>query len=200
MTVEGTDSPADPAPEGPASARQLRPPVLSPFARLSLNALLMAAGTALLVWSLGHQGDADAIGRRVWSTTAGYVRGVAVIAVVDALLIGLALLVIGVPLVLPLMVLTFLGAFLPLVGAVLAGAVAALVALVTEGVLAAALVLVAITVIQQLEGTCSTRWWSAARSSSIRRPSWWCSPREVCSRASSAPLWRCPWSAGPLRT
>lgn len=101
---------------------------------------------------VGHQGDADAIGRRVWSTTAGYVRGVVVIAVVDALLIGLALLVIGVPLVLPLMVLTFLGAFLPLVGAVLAGAVAALVALVTEGVLAAGLVLVAIIVIQQLEG------------------------------------------------
>jgi predicted PurR-regulated permease PerM len=99
-----------------------------------------------------RQGDTDAIGRRAWGVLTGYLRGVAVIAVVDAVLIGIALLLIGVPLVLPLMVLTFFGAFLPLVGAVLAGAVAALVALVTEGVIAAVLVVVAITVIQQVEG------------------------------------------------
>lgn len=72
--------------------------------------------------------------------------------VVDAVLIAIALWVIGVPLVLALAVLTFLGAFVPLAGAVLAGAVAALVALVTEGALAAILVVVVITVIQQLEG------------------------------------------------
>lgn len=99
-----------------------------------------------------HRTDADAIGRRMWSTACGYVRGVAIIALVDAVLIGIALLVIGVPLVLPLAVLTFLGAFVPLAGAVLAGAVAALVALVTEGAVAALLVVVVITVIQQLEG------------------------------------------------
>ncbi len=101
---------------------------------------------------LAHRVDADAIGRRMWATACGYVRGVAIIALVDAILIAIALLVIGVPLVLPLAVLTFLGAFVPLAGAVLAGAVAALVALVTEGALAAILVVVVITVIQQLEG------------------------------------------------
>lgn len=101
---------------------------------------------------LAHRFDADAIGRRMWSTACGYVRGVAIIALVDAVLIGIALWLIGVPLVLPLAVLTFLGAFVPLAGAVLAGAVAALVALVTEGALAAILVVVVITVIQQLEG------------------------------------------------
>ena len=91
-------------------------------------------------------------GREVWNTTTAYVRGVAIIAVVDALLIGLALVIIGVPLVVPLMVLVFLGAFVPLIGAVLAGAVAALVALISDGVVAALLVVGAITVIQQLEG------------------------------------------------
>lgn len=101
---------------------------------------------------LAHRDDADAIGRRMWATACGYVRGVAVIALVDAVLIAIALVVIGVPLVLPLAVLTFLGAFVPLVGAVLAGAVAALVALVSEGAVAAILVVVVITVIQQLEG------------------------------------------------
>ncbi|HEV2776235.1 MAG TPA: AI-2E family transporter [Solirubrobacteraceae bacterium] len=93
-----------------------------------------------------------AAGRRAWEGLTGYVRGVAVSAVVDAALIGLALVLIGVPLVVPLMVLTFRGAFVPLVGALLAGAVAALVALVSGGVLDAALVVVAITAIQQIEG------------------------------------------------
>lgn len=99
-----------------------------------------------------HRADAEAIGERIWGVVSSYVRGVAVIALVDALLIGLALVLIGVPLVVPLMALTFLGAFVPLVGAVLAGAVAALVALVAIGPLAAILVVVAVTVIQQLEG------------------------------------------------
>ncbi|HWC27644.1 MAG TPA: AI-2E family transporter, partial [Solirubrobacteraceae bacterium] len=89
---------------------------------------------------------------RMWTVVSRYVRGVAVVALVDALLIGLALVIIGVPLVVPLMALTFLGAFIPLVGAVLAGAVAALVALVAEGPIAAVLVVLAITAIQQLEG------------------------------------------------
>ena len=99
-----------------------------------------------------HRPDADAIGRRMWSTACGYVRGVAIIALVDAVLVAIALWVIGVPLVLPLAMLTFLGAFVPLAGAILAGAIAALVALVTEGAIAAILVVVVITIIQQLEG------------------------------------------------
>lgn len=94
----------------------------------------------------------DGAGREVWEATAGYMRGVALIAVVDAVLIGIALALIGVPLVLPLMVLVFLGAFIPLVGAVASGAIAALVALISNGVIDAALVLAAIVAIQQIEG------------------------------------------------
>lgn len=91
-------------------------------------------------------------GREAWESATGYMRGVALIAVVDALLIGLALVLLGVPLVVPLMVVVFLGAFIPLVGAVLAGAIAALVALISEGPLTAALVVAAVTAIQQVEG------------------------------------------------
>lgn len=114
-------------------------------------------GRRIWAWSVTlfpvrHQADVDAIGRNIWGSVSGYMRGVAFIALVDAILIGMALAIIGVPLVVPLMVLTFLGAFLPLVGAVLAGAIAALVALVTEGVIAAILVVAAITAIQQIEG------------------------------------------------
>jgi putative heme transporter len=94
----------------------------------------------------------DGAGREVWEATSGYMRGVALIAVVDAVLIGIALAVIGVPLVVPLMVLVFLGAFIPLVGAVFSGAIAALVALISNGVVDAALVTAAIIAIQQIEG------------------------------------------------
>jgi predicted PurR-regulated permease PerM len=94
----------------------------------------------------------DGAGREVWTAIAGYMRGVALIAVVDAVLIGIALALIGVPLVVPLMVLVFLGAFIPLVGAVFSGAIAALVALISNGVVDAAFVVGAIVAIQQIEG------------------------------------------------
>jgi putative heme transporter len=67
-------------------------------------------------------------------------------------IIGLALALIGVPLVIPLATLVFLGAFIPMVGAWLSGAVAALVALIHGGVGDALLVVAAIVVIQQLKG------------------------------------------------
>lgn len=94
----------------------------------------------------------DGAGQEVWEATAGYMRGIALIAVVDAVLIGIALALIGVPLVVPLMVLVFFGAFIPLVGAVASGAIAALVALISNGVVDAALVVGAIVAIQQIEG------------------------------------------------
>lgn len=96
--------------------------------------------------------DTEEIGRRSWGVISAYVRGLGIVASFDALLIGLALVVIGVPLVVPLMVLTFFGAFIPLVGAIVAGSMAALVALVAVGPLAALLVLGAIVVVQQVEG------------------------------------------------
>lgn len=111
------------------------------------------------MWQFGlslvpqHRRDlVDGAGREAWAATAGYMRGVVLIAVVDAVLIGLALALIGVPLVVPLMVLVFFGAFIPLVGAFASGAVAALVALVSNGVIDAGLVIAAIIVIQQVEG------------------------------------------------
>jgi predicted PurR-regulated permease PerM len=95
---------------------------------------------------------ADEIGTRVYAALAGYVRGIALVGLVDAILIGLALLIIGVPLVVPIMVITFFAAFIPLIGAFVAGLVAVLVALVSGGLLDAALVLAAIVLVQQIEG------------------------------------------------
>jgi predicted PurR-regulated permease PerM len=109
-------------------------------------------GWAVSLAPARHRETMEGAGREVWSAISGYMRGVALIAVVDAVLIGIALALIGVPLVVPLMVVVFLGAFIPLVGAFVAGAVAVLVALISEGIVAAGLVAGAIFVIQQVEG------------------------------------------------
>ena len=92
------------------------------------------------------------VGSASWSTLGHYLRGVALVALFDGVTIGVALAILGVPLVLPLAVLTFFGAFFPLVGAFTAGFVAALVALVSEGPVTALIVVGVIVAIQQLEG------------------------------------------------
>lgn len=93
----------------------------------------------------------DVGGRAALGTLSSYLRGTALLGAVDAVLIGLALLLLGVPLAVPLAALVFLGGFIPLVGATLTGAVAVLVALVTAGPVTAGLVLLAVVVVQQLE-------------------------------------------------
>ena len=103
---------------------------------------------------IGHRGrrDADAVGARIYTALSGYVRGIALVGLVDAVMIGLALLIIGVPLVVPIMVITFFAAFVPLIGAFLAGLVAVLIALVSGGVVDALLVLAVVILVQQVEG------------------------------------------------
>lgn len=92
------------------------------------------------------------IGDKSVGVLGGYVRGTAIVALVDAVVIGIALVILGVPLALPLATIVFLGAFVPLIGATLAGIFAVLVALVANGPVTALLVLVAVIVVNQLEG------------------------------------------------
>lgn len=95
--------------------------------------------------------ELSAVSRRAWVTLSSYIRGLAIVALVDALGIGLGLAVIGVPLVLPLMVLTFIGGFFPVIGATVAGLVAVLVALVSGGPIDALLVGAVVVAVQQME-------------------------------------------------
>ena len=92
------------------------------------------------------------IGDRGWSTLTSYLGGLAVVALVDTALISLVLILVGVPLVLPLACLTYVGAFLPVIGAAIAGLISALVALVALGPLEAGIVALATFAIQQLDG------------------------------------------------
>jgi putative heme transporter len=91
-------------------------------------------------------------GEASWLTLVAYVRATVLVAFIDAVGIGLALLLLGVPLAFPLAALVFLGAFIPIVGATLSGAVAVLVALVGNGPVTALILLAAVIGVQQLEG------------------------------------------------
>lgn len=99
-----------------------------------------------------HQPTMRAAGSRIFYTLGGYLRGVAATGLVDATLIGIVLFVLNEPLLFPLVLLTFLGAFFPVVGAATAGFLAAAVALVNGGVTDMIIVIVAVLVVQQVEG------------------------------------------------
>lgn len=89
---------------------------------------------------------------RAWTTLGGFIRTQALVSFIDAVLIGIALVVVGQPLWVPLAVITFIGGFIPIVGAFVSGALAVLVTLVTNSPQDALIILVVIIVVQQLEG------------------------------------------------
>jgi predicted PurR-regulated permease PerM len=91
-------------------------------------------------------------GNSAVETLGGYVRGTAIIALVDSVFIGVAMLILQVPLAIPLAILVFIGAFIPLVGATATGIIAALVTLVTNGLTAAIVVAIVVIAVQQIEG------------------------------------------------
>ena len=90
--------------------------------------------------------------RSGWNTLIEFVKVQILVAFVDALGIGLGALFLGLPLVVPIAVAVFLGAFVPIVGGTVAAALAVLVALVYEGPLIALIMLIIVLAVQQLEG------------------------------------------------
>ena len=94
----------------------------------------------------------DRAGERAWSVLSGYIRGTALIAAIDATLIGIGLWILGVPLAFALAVIIFLGAFVPFVGATISGMIAVLVALADGGPWTALIALGIVLGVQFLEG------------------------------------------------
>ncbi|MFE3035459.1 AI-2E family transporter [Streptomyces canus] len=91
-------------------------------------------------------------GPRAWRTLTAYVRGTVLVALIDAVFIGIGIYFLDVPMAVPLAVFIFLFSFIPLVGAVASGALAVLVALVTQGVFTAVMTLAVVLAVQQIEG------------------------------------------------
>jgi putative heme transporter len=118
---------------------------------------ILRDGAAFWGWILRRFGpetrpEIDRAGRRAWMVLGGFVRGTALIAAIDALLIGIGLWLLGVPLAFALSVLVFMGAFVPFVGAFVSGLVAVLVAFADGGWEIGLAALAIIVGVQLLEG------------------------------------------------
>lgn len=98
------------------------------------------------------RGRVQGSGALAWDVLTSYVRATILIAAVDAVGIALIAWILGLPFVLPIGVLVFLGAFVPIVGATISGVAAIAVALVFEGPVSALLMLGGVLGVQQLEG------------------------------------------------
>lgn len=125
------------------------------FLTLALAFLFLKDGDEMWQWFVGKlgdgvRGDVDVAGRAAWDTLGTYVRGLTVVALFDAVGIGVGLLVLGVPLVLTLAALQFVASYIPTIGAFVAGGIAALVAFGTGGLATAAFVVVIAVVVQQI--------------------------------------------------
>jgi predicted PurR-regulated permease PerM len=121
------------------------------------SVFFMHSGERMWYWFEGQLPESaqpvwNRCGQAAWRTFAGYARGTIIIAGTNAILVGISLYVLGVPLALPLTVLEFFLSFIPLAGSPIAMAVATVVALAGRGVTAAIIVLVLIVVIGQIEG------------------------------------------------
>jgi predicted PurR-regulated permease PerM len=99
----------------------------------------------------------DGAGVAGWITLTSFIRVQIFVAFVDAVGIGLGAFIVGLffggmPLVIPIAAIVFLGAFIPVVGAIVTGFLAVFVALIFNGPLAAVLVLGVVLLVQQIEG------------------------------------------------
>ncbi|APC36330.1 AI-2E family transporter [Nocardiopsis dassonvillei] len=124
---------------------------------IALTVYFVHSGDQLMDWlvtllpsrsrpGMRHAGDV------AYGVMGRYVRGVAAVGFFDAVGIGIFLVfLIDINLAIPLIVLTFVGAFLPIIGAFVTGLLAALVAFVTEGWVIALVVVGAVLLVQQLE-------------------------------------------------
>ena len=124
---------------------------------LVLTFFFLKDGTRWVPWLAAQTGPraaphVTALSQRTWSTLSEFIKQQALVGFVDAFFIGIGLLVLGVPLVLPLAIITFFGAFVPIIGAFVAGFFAVIIALVDEGFTAALIVLGIVILVQQIEG------------------------------------------------
>ncbi len=90
-------------------------------------------------------------GARAWDAVTTFVRSQVLVAAIDGVGIGVGLWILGIPMALPIGVLTFILAFIPYIGAILAGAAAMLVGLSANGLEGMLGALVVTIIVQQLE-------------------------------------------------
>jgi predicted PurR-regulated permease PerM len=123
---------------------------------LFVTFFLLKDGERIWAWLIGFLGPdsrtrVHLAGSAAWQALVYYVRGTIAVAAIHAVVIGFSLWVLGVPLLVPLVILVFLAAFVPLVGILVAGALAVGVTLGTKGWIAAVVLVVIFILENQLE-------------------------------------------------
>lgn len=97
-------------------------------------------------------------GQSAWHTLTAYMRGSVLLALVNAGSMVVVMMIAGLPLVVPLGLLIFLGSLVPIIGMLVAGAVVFLIALVTSSLTVAIVMAIALFLIVQLEGNLLGPW------------------------------------------
>lgn len=96
------------------------------------------------------------VARRVltatWTTVSAYMQGLTIVATAIALMVGIAMLLIGVPMIIPVVVLSFFGSYVPFAGSFIATSVAGLIALASGGPTDAILMVGSCLLVQFIEG------------------------------------------------
>jgi predicted PurR-regulated permease PerM len=123
---------------------------------LFVTFFLIKDGERIWNWLLGAMRPEtarrmDRAGHASWLAVVYYMRGTVAVAAIHAVVVGLALWIMHVPLVIPLAVLVFVAAFVPLVGLLVAGTLAILVTLATHGWIDAIILLGVLIIEDQLE-------------------------------------------------
>ena len=123
---------------------------------LFVTFFLLKDGDRIWSWLLGAMRPQtarrmDRAGHASWLVLVYYMRGTVAVAAIHAIVIGLTLWFMGVPLAVPLAVLVFVAAFVPLVGLLVAGTLAIVVTLATKGWVDAVILLGILVIEDQLE-------------------------------------------------
>jgi len=123
---------------------------------LFVTFFLIKDGERIWNWLLGAMRTetarrVDRAGHASWLAVVYYMRGTVAVAAIHAIVVGLALWIMGAPLVIPLAVLVFVAAFVPLVGLLVAGTLAIVVTLATKGWIDAIILLGVLIIEDQLE-------------------------------------------------
>lgn len=109
-------------------------------------------GWIVRIFPLRARAAIDGAGHAGWVTLQNFARVQVFVAAIDALGIGLGALFLGLPLVMPIAIVVFIGSFVPFVGAIVTGAIAVLIALIYKGVWFALIMLAVVVLVQEIEG------------------------------------------------
>jgi putative heme transporter len=117
---------------------------------------ILTGGDAIWGWIQARFGTdrrdrVASVGTAAWSAATGYIRGIALVALIDSTVIALGMLVIGTPHVGTLALLSFVTLFVPILGAWVSGTVIVLITLATVGTGAALAMAAVILIAQQLD-------------------------------------------------